>query len=196
MAERLRQGTLPRLLKHGTSCRCWIGRGLRPPAASRDASAVAELLREMAGIKLDARPWSANSLNQYIGCPFSFFCRYVLGIEPTDSVGDDVDARDRGTCLHDIAKEFIESHIGEVLDPAKADEYAEEIREIACDVVGRTPSERSGIPESVWDAYFAGIIAASRDFVARELEFAEATGGVWRPATWNGRSARAFGSLL
>lgn len=141
-----------------------------------------ELLRQMASIKLDARPWSANSLNQYIGCPFSFFCRYVLGIEPADSVGDDVDARDRGTCLHNIAKEFIESHIGEVLDPAKADEYAEEIHEIACDVVGRTPTERSGIPESVWNAYFAGIVAASRDFLARELEFVEATGGVWRPA--------------
>jgi ATP-dependent helicase/nuclease subunit B len=156
--------------------------GIEASGHFRGRISCGELLEEMAGIKLDARPWSAHSLNQYIRCPFSYFCRYVLGIEPTDSVGDDVDARDRGTCLHDIAKEFMESHIGEVLDPAKADEYAEEIREIACDVVGRTPSERSGIPESVWDAYFAGIIDASQDFVARELEFAEATSGVWRPA--------------
>jgi len=54
--------------------------------------------------------------------------------------------RDRGTCLHDIAKEFMESHIGEVLDPAKADEYAEEIREIACDVVGARRRNGLGFP--------------------------------------------------
>ena len=140
-----------------------------------------ELLEKMAATVFDVRPWSANSLNEYIKCPFSFFCQSVLGIEPPDEVGDDVDARDKGTCLHEIVKEFISRHIGEPLDPNKADQYCEEITRIASDVVDRTPSERSGVPASVWDAYFAGIIAASRDFVIKELEFTEATGGVWRP---------------
>ena len=50
--------------------------------------------------------FSPTPLEQYAACPFSFFVRYVLGIEPFPEIDLDLTALERGNLLHRIAYRF------------------------------------------------------------------------------------------
>lgn len=168
-------------LKHA-----WIERGGTDACGARSEFCGrigdTQLLTALGDEFLEGRPWSTQSLGQYMACPFSFFCKWVLQINTRDEVIEEVDARDRGTCLHEIAKRFLGAHVGEVLVPSREAEYVDEIRRIAASVVGEMSPERSGLTQATWDACCGGIVRSSWEFVARELEFSAATSGAWRPA--------------
>lgn len=55
------------------------------------------------------RVWSASQLELYAECPFKFFARHVLAMQPIDEPGFELDARRRGSLTHDaLAKLFAE----------------------------------------------------------------------------------------
>lgn len=50
--------------------------------------------------------YSISRLEQYARCPFSFFARYVLGLEPAPQDVPEYSALDRGTLLHWLLEKF------------------------------------------------------------------------------------------
>ena len=50
--------------------------------------------------------FSVTSLEQYGGCPFAFFCHYVLGVEAPAVPPETIEAVDEGTLLHRALREF------------------------------------------------------------------------------------------
>ena len=47
--------------------------------------------------------FSASQLETYIACPFQFFCKYVLKLEPAERRDEiDEDYTERGSKIHDI----------------------------------------------------------------------------------------------
>ncbi|MGC8639054.1 MAG: PD-(D/E)XK nuclease family protein [Isosphaeraceae bacterium] len=52
-------------------------------------------------------PFSPSQLETYIGCPFQFFCKYVLDLQPVEEKDElDEDLTERGSQLHDILENF------------------------------------------------------------------------------------------
>lgn len=71
------------------------------------------------------KPFSTTALNMYGECPYKFFLARVLNISSPDEEGE-YTAMARGTVLHKILELFFRNH-REGFEPAKLDEYTEEI---------------------------------------------------------------------
>ncbi|MBR1368465.1 hypothetical protein RJ53_02675 [Methanocalculus chunghsingensis] len=54
----------------------------------------------------DETVFSATQLEAYARCPFSFYLRYILGIEPLPDIDLDMTALERGNLIHRIAYRF------------------------------------------------------------------------------------------
>src|SRR5262249_39233495 len=76
-----------------------------------------------ASFALDYR-FSASQLESYIGCPFQFFSKYVLNLEPSIQRDElDEDHTDRGTRIHKLLQKFEESR-HQTSDASRYDELA------------------------------------------------------------------------
>lgn len=93
----------------------------------------------------NGRILSASRIQSLAGCPFAYFVRHVLGIQPVEDIEFDpscwLDPLDNGTLLHDAFREFSESvsargekpsfdrHLPELLAIARShiERYAEKI---------------------------------------------------------------------
>ncbi len=54
-----------------------------------------------------SRVWSITQLELYAGCPFRFFARDVLALGEEQEMEEGLDARDRGSALHEILRQFL-----------------------------------------------------------------------------------------
>ncbi len=63
-----------------------------------------------------SRGISFSSLKKYINCPLSFYYSYVLGLEETEEVEEDISARSIGTILHAILQDLYEPKVGKTQD--------------------------------------------------------------------------------
>ncbi len=54
--------------------------------------------------------FSATKLEDFGNCPFVYFCRYLLGIEPPEDITPEVQPHDRGTLIHEILETFFKEH--------------------------------------------------------------------------------------
>ncbi len=54
-----------------------------------------------------SRVWSVTQLENYATCPFRFFSRDVLALGDEVEIEDGLDARDRGSALHEILRQFL-----------------------------------------------------------------------------------------
>ncbi len=54
------------------------------------------------------RAWSPTSLEMYVGCPFRFYCAYVLGLAALPEAERTISAADRGSLVHEILRLFYE----------------------------------------------------------------------------------------
>lgn len=54
-----------------------------------------------------ARVWSVTQLERYANCPFHFFARDVLGLGVDEEQEEGLDARDKGSALHEILRQFL-----------------------------------------------------------------------------------------
>lgn len=50
--------------------------------------------------------FSATQLEEFGKCPFAYFCRYILGIEPPDEITPEILAKDKGTLIHESLEQF------------------------------------------------------------------------------------------
>jgi ATP-dependent helicase/nuclease subunit B len=54
-----------------------------------------------------SRIWSVTQLEMYAGCPFRFFANYILNLGESGETDEGLDARDRGSALHNVLREFL-----------------------------------------------------------------------------------------
>ncbi len=72
-----------------------------------------------------SRVWSVTQLELYAMCPFRFFARDVLALGEEQEMEEGLDARDRGSALHEILRQFLisrrERKLPLIQDVAEAD---------------------------------------------------------------------------
>jgi len=127
--------------------------------------------------------FSASQLEAYGKCPFKFYCRYVLGLEPIQREVDEFSAIDRGSLYHAVLAEVYQRHkhrikayvlekdVGkqELLNDLYADldrvlrEKFEEILQLA---------DRG----RMWSLRFRDVHQKLRDFISGDMENARLTG--------------------
>jgi ATP-dependent helicase/nuclease subunit B len=54
-----------------------------------------------------SRVWSVTQLELYAMCPFRYFARDVLGLGEEQEMEEGLDARDRGSALHEVLRQFL-----------------------------------------------------------------------------------------
>jgi RecB family exonuclease len=170
------------------------GRRLAQWRAARDKAPGAwdGLLGDAARAALAGRhPFSAEMhptrLERYVGCPFAFLLRDVLGLDAPDEPGEslEMDAREFGTLAHDILQRAYEAVIagGLGLDGALA--AVAEAWEWCC-----ADAERRGVTGAAlsWDVRRAMLLEDLLEAVRRDPVFAPASG---RPAAVEWRFGEA-----
>ena len=61
---------------------------------------------------LAERGFSPSALNVYIGCPLRYHYQYILGLRDDDTLDDDLDASQLGTCVHSVLQQIYTPYIG------------------------------------------------------------------------------------
>jgi ATP-dependent helicase/DNAse subunit B len=91
--------------------------------------------------------WSASRLESYRTCPFSFYVRSVLGLEPREEPSEGLDARQLGTLYHRILEEVFQAP--GVTDPTDLEQLLEALPEIGAAILDAAPEEQ-GFRETAW----------------------------------------------
>jgi ATP-dependent helicase/nuclease subunit B len=81
-----------------------------------------------------SRVWSVTQLERYANCPFHFFARDILGLNLEEEHEEGLDARDRGSALHEILREFLLSRRERNL-PAIQDIPEHELESVTADAI-------------------------------------------------------------
>ena len=91
--------------------------------------------------------WSASRLESYRTCPFSFYVRSVLGLEPREEPSEGLDARHLGTLYHQILEEVFQAP--GVTDPTDLGQLLEALSGIGAAILDAAPEEQ-GFRETAW----------------------------------------------
>lgn len=78
-------------------------------------------------------PFSPSAMKEYAQCPFGFFCKRVLRIEPMDIPGPLPTPSELGSVYHEILRKFFENHRNEPIKYSNFDHYMEEILKISAE---------------------------------------------------------------
>ncbi|HVQ53890.1 MAG TPA: PD-(D/E)XK nuclease family protein, partial [Thermoanaerobaculia bacterium] len=137
----------------------WDGR-LRSGAAELDPRRTAE-------------PFSPSRIQALAHCPFAYFLRHVLHVEPPEDLERDptrwLEPKDEGSLLHEVFRLFFD-RITAASEKPDAARHLPVIEEIAAE---RIDAWRERIPPRSDVAYLAqrdGILVACRTFLAAEAE--------------------------
>lgn len=63
--------------------------------------------------QLAERGFSPSALNIYIDCPLRYHYQYILGLRDDDTLDDDLDASQLGTCVHSVLQHIYTPYIGQ-----------------------------------------------------------------------------------
>jgi RecB family exonuclease len=122
--------------------------------------------------------FSPSQLETYIGCPFQFYCKYVLALEPDDEKDElDEDYTERGSQLHDILESF-----ERVLKQQSGEPDLDQITEMQVDALGRQDrSAATDLDEGKWQIQRLRLIETIKVY-RRQREAYERAGGMrFRP---------------
>ena len=160
----------------------WGKRSLTRHDGLVEMSDALALLRERFG--LENLVISATSLEDFTFCPFFYFQKHVLGLDPWEEPerAMSIDPFDLGSLYHEILEEFFTKmrDAGRLpLDPKKAKDYQAQLRDTADQRLDRF--EREGITgyPSAWAIKREMIREELATFLDRELRTA---GTDWLPA--------------
>jgi len=126
--------------------------------------------------------WSAGHFDDYLRCPFAFFCSRVLQLDAVEEAPDEPTPLTRGGVLHDIMRRFFERHLGSCLFPSKIDDYYSEMASIAQEELDKVDIEAISMSEPAWEAYRSSIVAQAIRTLDAQVELASKTDGFWSPA--------------
>ncbi|HYL97905.1 MAG TPA: PD-(D/E)XK nuclease family protein, partial [Blastocatellia bacterium] len=94
--------------------------------------------------------FSASAFNLYGNCPFKFFARRILNLEPRGEAAIDLRAIDAGSLLHDILKRFFERHRRQRLDLLDRDSLVRELNTVADEVFDEREQYLPPLSPAVW----------------------------------------------
>jgi ATP-dependent helicase/DNAse subunit B len=97
----------------------WRERALTPYDGVLSGAEPLKLLRERFG--LEKLVISATSLEDFFGCPFYYFQKHVLGIEPWEEpeAAVAINALDLGSLYHAVLEEYYKSHTRDIVSVAE-----------------------------------------------------------------------------
>lgn len=124
--------------------------------------------------------YSISRLEQYIRCPFSFFARYCLGLDPAPGDVPEYSALDKGSLLHWLLEKFYRHHLEQadvnnpktILDPlvALAEEWV---------------SQQGRDPELIlWRLRIEDVVSTAKALIEVDLPWLKRTG--FRPVLLEG----------
>ena len=118
-------------------------------------------------------PFSASRIQTLAKCPFAFFVRHVLGVEPPKDLEPHptrwLEPVDEGTLLHDVFKEFLE-RITEAGERPRVAEHTSLILEIAEEKIAEWVDRIPPRSDLALSERRESILFACRTFLRREEE--------------------------
>ncbi len=93
---------------------------------------------------------SASGLGLYGNCPYKFFARRLLRLEPRGEAALDLQALDAGKLLHDVLRRFLERHRRERLDAKRLEALRLELAEVADQVFDEHERTVPPLNPSIW----------------------------------------------
>lgn len=123
------------------------------------------------------RVYSASQFNTYGACPFQFFCQRILRLDPREEASLDLVALDRGRLLHEILYEFLRRHTDESLIRERLEEYQQELRSLATEIL--TKYEHTALPlnRALWELQKAELVDIVLNFLDAEVEYQDQVAG-------------------
>jgi RecB family exonuclease len=135
----------------------------------RDGAAILEVDQQFG----PSHPFSASQLETYLSCPFQFFAKHVLKLNPVEERDElDEDYTERGSQLHDILENFEEilrQQDGEIDLEAAAQAQIDR-------VLNREPANASELDLGLWAIERERLIQAIRLYVQQREQY-QAEGG-------------------
>ncbi len=141
-----------------------------------------DLQQSLGSALLHDTVWSAGHFDDYLRCPFAFFCSRVLGLGAVEEAPDELTSLTRGAVLHSIMREFFSAHIGSRLVPSKIDEYRSQMSAIVMEELDRVDVEATNMSGTAWEAYRDSILRQAIQTLDAQVELADKTDGFWSPA--------------
>jgi len=164
----------------------WKGRSAQAqgPGFSVFSGAVGapDLVNSLKTTMLRGAVWSAGHFDDYLRCPFAFFCSRVLQLDAVEDAPDEPTPLTRGGVLHDILRRFFERRLGSCLVPSKIDNYYSEMASIAQEELDKVDIEVINMSGPAWEAYRSSIVEQAIRTLDAQLELAGKTDGFWSPA--------------
>ena len=122
--------------------------------------------------------WSASRLESYRTCAFQFFSNYALRLSQLEEEMDSADAAMRGTVIHDVLQDALESLVeqGLPLTPDTVGGAVDRLRANGLDIWNRAPGERGFGRAALWRLDAEAVIPQLEMLLHREAEASEDAG--------------------
>ena len=122
-------------------------------------------LAALASHQLDARSYSPTALQAFAACPYSFFLRAILGLEPRrePEAIDELDPLQRGSLIHEVQFMLLQAlrEAGQLpVRAANLDAAIERLDDLIAEVAARYHDDLAPAIDKVWED---GIVAIRRD---------------------------------
>ena len=119
--------------------------------------------------------WSATILEDYVTCPFRFYLRHVLGLEPLPEEERDISASTHGTIVHEVCQLFYRDWMaGHPTGPGPKEKEEATVRIIA---EAETVLARYTRPGVAWEAGMEAFLGTDKagpglfeEFILQETE--------------------------
>ena len=146
------------------------------------AISAPDLLDSLEMKMLRGTAWSAGHFDDYLRCPFAFFCSRVLELGAVGDAPEEPTPLTRGGVLHNILRRFFEAYLGSRLVPSGIDDYHSEMASIAQEELDKVDIEAISMSAPAWEAYRSSIVAQAIQTLDAQVELASKTDGFWSPA--------------
>lgn len=131
--------------------------------------------------KLGDQPFSISALEEYGTCPFLYFCRRWLKIDPLGEPEIIPSRLTEGSVAHFVLKEFFQCHRGHVLRRDCLDSYLAEIRALVEAYYPQTDAAQSMLHHNLLVLGRENLISILTRVVQEEVEWGEKTAGRFTP---------------
>ena len=98
----------------------------------RKSPAVMERLQNLA-----ARGFSPTALNNFIECPLRYCYSNILNVNEPDTIEEDLDASQLGTCVHDVLEHVYHPYIGRAVDADGLRQALNQLPQLMQDAFGK-----------------------------------------------------------
>ncbi|MDI3280092.1 MAG: PD-(D/E)XK nuclease family protein [Bacillota bacterium] len=130
------------------------------------------------------RCFTPTQLDGFVRCPFGFFCREVLGLEPAEEEGEEAAPADLGYLYHRILARFLRPYCGRPLNPEAWQEYRAALQEAIEQECRQYEEEAKGrgraLSGGFWSLQKRRLVRTLERWLRCELEAARSS--PWYPA--------------